>query len=314
MKYSALLGLAALLLTSAFAKAAGSENTDDHASVQMVVTVESKHRGQAAPKLEKEDLAVYQSGHKAKVTSLSPLKDDAPMQLFVVLDDSSRTNAIGTHIAELQSFLRSLPPTASTAVGYMANGTVRVAEAFTTDHEAAAKAVRLPNGSAGSNGSPYFAVSELAKHWPDSTVTARRVVLLLTNGIDPYDTSMALSQDIYLQAAVVDAQRAGIQVSSIFLAGKGGADRSIFGVNQGQSKLSIVADQTGGRAYNEGLTTPVSLTPYLDQFKQQLDNQYALVFESNSDSPKAALDDVRVKTEIAGVTLNSPSKVYVSPR
>ena len=95
---------------------------------------------------------------------------------------------------------------------------------------------------------------------------------------------------------------------------RAGIDRSIYGVSQGQSKLSIVAEQTGGVAYNQGFTTPVSLVPYLDDFKQQLDNQYRVVFESTNDGPKAALEDVRVKTEIAGVNLISASKVYVSPR
>ncbi len=318
MKRSFQLGLASitglLILTNIEARAA-SENTDDRGSVQMVVTVESKHHGQPASKLEKDDIAVTQAGHKAKVVSWSPLNgDDAPVQLFVVLDDSSRMNAVGTHIGELQKLLTSLPPTTSTAVGYMAKGRVLVAEPFTTDHAAAAKAVRLPNGSAGSNASPYFALSDLAKHWPDPTSNARRVVLWLTDGVDPYDTSSDLSQDIYMQSAIADAQRADIQVYSIFLAGKGPADRSLYGVNQGQSKLSIVAEQTGGHAYNEGFTTPVSLAPYLDDFEQQLDNQYRLVFESNNDSPKAALENVHIKTEIAGVGLISASKVYVSPR
>ena len=318
MKRSIQFGLASitglLLFTNTAARAA-SENTDDHGSVQMVVTVESKHHGQPAPKLEMEDIAVTQAGHKAKVISWLPLKGDAaPVQLFVVLDDSSRMNAVGTHIGELQQLLNSLPASVSTAVGYMANGRVLVTSPFTTDHAAAAKAVRLPNGSAGSNASPYFALSELAKHWPDPASNARRVVLWLTDGNNPYDESADYSQDIYMQAAIADAQRADIQVYSIYLAGKGLADRSLYGVNQGQSKLSIVADQTGGRAYNQGFTTPVSLVPYLDDFKQQLDNQYRLVFESTSDSPKAALENVRVKTEIAGVGLISASKVYVSPR
>ncbi|MGA7409799.1 MAG: hypothetical protein WBW33_04895 [Bryobacteraceae bacterium] len=319
MKRSIVFGAAAIAasvcIASLPARAAASEDTDDRATAQMIVTVQSKHHDQPAPNVEKQDVAVYENGHRANVVSWSALKgQDAATQVFVVLDSSSRTNAIGTHIDELQSFMRSLPPTASVALGYMTNGRVRVAESFTTDHEAAAKAVSLPGGSVGSNGSPYFALSDLAKHWPGApTANARRVVLLLTDGIDPYDTSVDLSNDIYLQASVTDAQRAGIQVYSIYLSGKGGIDRSIYGVSQGQSKLSIVAEETGGVAYNEGFTTPVSLMPYLTDFKQQLDNQYRVVFESTNDGTKATLEDVRVKTELAGVKLTSAAKVYVRP-
>jgi len=319
MKRSIVFGSAALAalacLTNLPARAAASENTDDRTTTQMIVTVQSKHHDQSAPSVEKQDIAVYENGHKANVVSLSALKgQDATMQLFVVLDSSSRTNAVGTHIAELQNFMRSLPPTASVAIGYMTNGRVQVAESFTTDHEAAAKAMSLPGGSVGSNASPYFALTDLAKHWPAApAANERRVVLWLTDGIDPYDTSIDMSNDIYLQASVADAQRASIQVSSIYLSGKGGIDRSIYGVNQGQSKLSIVAEQTGGVAYNQGFNTPVSLIPYLDDFKQQLDNQYRVVFESTNDGTKAALEDVRVKTEVAGVKLTSAARVYVRP-
>jgi VWFA-related protein len=303
-----------LSITNVPLRAAASENTDDRTTVQTVVTVQSKHHDEPAPDVERQDVAVYENGHRAKVVSWLPLKgQDAAMQVFLVLDSSSRTNAIGTHIAELQSFLRSMPPTAAVGVGYMTNGRVQVAESLTTDHEAAAKAISLPGGSVGSNASPYFALSDLAKHWPVApSANARRVVLLLTDGINPYDTSMDMSNDIYLQAAVTDAQRAGIQVYSIYLSGKGGLDRSIYGVSEGQSKLSIVAEQTGGVAYNQGFATPVSLTPYLDDFKQQLDNQYRVVFESPNEG-KAALEDIRVKTEVAGVKLTSAAKVYVKP-
>jgi VWFA-related protein len=318
-KCSILFGSAALAALVCFtnlpARAAASENTDDRATAQMIVTAQSKHHDESAPDVEKQDVAVYENGHRANVVSWSALKGpDAAMQLFVVLDSSSRVNAIGTHIAELRSFMRALPPTASVALGYMTNGRVQVAESFTDDHEAAAKAVSLPGGSVGSNASPYFALSDLAKHWPAApSANARRVVLWLTDGIDPYDTSMDMSNDIYLQASVADAQRAGIQVYSIYLSGKGGVDRSIYGVSQGQSKLSIVAEQTGGVAYNQGFTTPVSLLPYLDDFRQQLNNQYRVVFESPNEGAKAALEDVRMKTELAGVKLTSPAKVYVRP-
>jgi hypothetical protein len=319
MKGSILLALAALVAAVAFAAmpplAATSENTDDRGSAQMIVTVQSKNHDQAAPKVEKDDVLVYVGGRRAKVDGWSALTgEDAPVQLFLVLDSSSRTSAVGTHIGELRGFLRSLPPTVSTAVGYMTNGRVQVAEHFTTDHEAAASAVALPGGSVGSNASPYFAISDLAKHWPAPPSNARRVMLCLTNGIDPYDLSVDFSQDIYLQAAVADAQRAGIQVYSIYLAGQGGIGRSLYGIDLGQSKLSIIADQTGGYLYWQGFTTPVSLIPYLGDFKQRLDNQYRLVFESPADSVKPALEDVRVKTELSRVQLTSASMVYVRAR
>jgi hypothetical protein len=318
MKRSVVFGgaavAAALVLAAAPSLAARSENTDDRSTGQMIVTVESKHRDQAAPKVEKNDVMVTADGRRATAISWTPLTgQDARVELFLVLDSSSRTSAVGMHIGDLRAFLKSLPPTFSTGVGYMTNGRVQVAENLTTDHDAAAAAVSLPGGSAGSNASPYFALSDLAKHWPAPPSEARRVVLCLTNGIDPYDTSWDSSQDIYLQSAVADAQRAGIQIYSIYLSGQGGLGRSLYGVSQGQNKLSIVSEQTGGYLYWQGFTTPVSLVPFLGELKQRLENQYRLIFESPADGVKPTLADVRLKTELPGVSLTSASKVYLRP-
>ena len=88
--------------------------------------------------------------------------------------------------------------------------------------------------------SPYFCLSEFAKNWPGTPVEARRnpealdamgpaaagtrkarFVLMITNGVDPYNGSTSiLNQDSpYVATAVRDAQRAGAAVYSILLYG-----------------------------------------------------------------------------------------------
>src|ERR1039458_2050294 len=88
----------------------------------------------------------------------------------------------------------------------MQNGTAKVIQDLTSDHGQAAKALRLPMGNPGENASPYFALQDLIKRWPGGTV--RREVLMVTDGVEWFWGSSG--QDPYVDAAITDAQRAGV--------------------------------------------------------------------------------------------------------
>ena len=64
----------------------------------------------------------------------------------------------------------------------MANATINVVQNFTADHEAAAKAVRLPRGGFSTQDSPYLSLISLVKGWQQQKV--RREVLMVSDGID----------------------------------------------------------------------------------------------------------------------------------
>ncbi|MEI9975720.1 MAG: hypothetical protein WDO73_28870 [Ignavibacteriota bacterium] len=154
---------------------------------QMVVTVLPGAGGNRPDNLAPGDINVSLDKAPAQVARLQRLSGDlANMQLFLLLDDSSRSGSLSLHFKELQEFLNSLPATTQVAVGYMRNGSFLVSQGFTADHEKAASALRLPMAIPGVNGSPYFSLSELVKKWPSSETTGRRAVLMLTDGVDRY--------------------------------------------------------------------------------------------------------------------------------
>jgi hypothetical protein len=187
---------------------------------QMVVTVRPAHPGAAAPaSLRAPDVMIAQGNTNMPVLQLQRLAGQfADMQLFVFLDDSTRTASLGTQLPELKQFVNSLPATTQAAVGYMHNGTFALAQAFTADHRQAVNALRLPTGMPGENGSPYFALSDLAKHWPSNQATDRRAVLMFTDGVDRY-YDLSSVDDPYVDAAVRDALKGGIAVYSVYLRG-----------------------------------------------------------------------------------------------
>jgi hypothetical protein len=275
---------------------------------QLVITARPDGNSGTPPILAAGDVAVVQGKTPAKVVGLQRLAGElADMQLFVFLDDSSRSSGLGVQLPDLKKFIASLPATTQVAVGYMRNGSFALAQAFTTDHQKAANSLRLPAAMPGENGSPYFALSDLVDHWPSKESTGRRAVLMLTDGVDRYYTQADMS-DPYVEAAIHDALKHGVMVSSIYLRGAGFYGGSGWVTNFAQSRLNEVSDETGGHAYFMGLSDPVSLRPFLKDFEQRLENQYRATVEITAEK---GVQPVKLRTESPTVKVEGPTRIYV---
>ena len=243
-----------------------------------------------------------------EVAGWVPLRGErSGLQLVVLLDDSSRGN-LGLQLNDLRSFVTGLPPTTQVAIGYMRNGTPNLVQDFTSDHAQAAKSLRLPSGTAGGNGSPYFCLSDLVKHWPGGDSNVRREVIMVTDGVDRYSGARFNPDNPYVQAATSDAQKAGVIVYSIYYRGAGRFDQSAAAMDGGQNYLTQVSSSTGGKVYLEGFGNPVSFAPFLSDIQRKLQNQYELSFVSTA---KPGLQSIRVKTSQPNTTLEWPSRVPV---
>jgi hypothetical protein len=275
--------------------------------VHMVVTVEANH-GSDVPVIHREDVLVYQGHDRDAVTDWIPAQGDhAALEFFILLDDESGIN-LGSQLGDIRKFIDGQPASTKIGVAYMQNGSARIAQDLTSDHAAAAKALRLPLGIAGVNASPYFALSDLVKRWP--ATTARRAMLMVSDGIDRYYGSGDLANP-YLDAAIHDAERAGIIVSAIYTPGVGHFAHSYWQSYWGQMYLAQVADKTGGEAYYIGYTGgPVAFAPYLENLKNRLSHQYLLTFLAKPPT-KAGLQRVKITTEVPHVDLVSADEVYV---
>jgi hypothetical protein len=299
------IGIVAMVLATVPLGMAGS---NPGTPTQMVVTAQPARGVTPTPTLEANDLAVQQGKTQVPVARVERLTGDlANMQLFILLDDSTRSSSLGIHLAELKTFVQSLPATTEVGIGYMRNGTFGPAQPFTTDHQQAASALRLPIALPGGNASPYFALSDLAKHWPSKQPTGRRVVLMLTDGIDPYWGTSTMD-DPYLDAAVSDALKNGVMVSSIYLRGAGLYGRNSWVTTFGQSRLNETCQETGGYAYFQGLTDPVTIAPFLTDFQDRLQNQYRVTVETSHDK---GVQPVKVRTELPGLKIEGPTRIYV---
>ena len=261
------------------------------------------------PVVNREDVMVHEGHDRDAVIDWVPAQGErASLELMIMLDDGSNTT-LGTQLEDLRKFINAQPDTTTIGVAYMRDGTAQVAQNLTGDHALAAKALRLPLGTRGANGSPYFSLTDLVKRWPPTT--ARRAVIMATDGIDRFYGTGDL-QDPYLDEAIDNALRAGITVSAIYTPGVGHFGHSYWQTYWGQIYLSQLADETGGEAYYIGFTgPPVSFTPFLDDVGKRLAHQYLLTFLAKPQK-KAGWQRIRLITEVRNTDLVAPRKVWVA--
>ncbi|MFI5094613.1 MAG: hypothetical protein ACHQIK_14330, partial [Candidatus Acidiferrales bacterium] len=195
------------------------------------------------------------------------------------------------------------------AVAYARNGSALVAQDFTKDHALAAKALRLPLGNAGAFTSPYLALQDWIKRWPDSM--ERKSIMLFSSGIDYFRGGFD-PIDPDLDTTVEHAQKKNINIWSIYVPDAGHIGRRPFRAFNAQSNLSRLSEETGAEAYYLGLDMPVTLKPYFDEIQRHLDNQYLLTFVGDG-GKKGKFETVRTVTEVPNVQIMTPSAVYLPP-
>ena len=302
--------MSALVLTAGMALLANP--AWGQGSTYTALVVDSKQNAIVSPANVTLDL-------NGKVTPLQGLELLKPenTQIALLIDDGLRTS-LGRQFDDIEQFINGLKPGVEVMIGYMQNGRV-LSKGFTTNHAAAAQQLRLPFGSPGLSASPYICLSDFAKSWPRETEAygapaaphthKTRMVMMLTNGVDPYNGSVSpMNQNSpYVDTATRDAQRAGISVYSIYYVDAG--IRGGAAAFSGQSYLAEIAEGTGGLALNQLRGQPPSIMPFFKQFTNALDHTYVASFEAPEQKDLASL---KFKTKEKGVKLRSASQVKLT--
>ena len=266
----------------------------------IIVTAEG-HHGAAPPEIGRNEITVRVGNRPAQVEGWTPLRDK-PLDLYIAIDDGLDTD-VASQYNSLRSFMAEQP--ASTRIGlvYLRNGEALTAAALTSDRQQVAKALRLPLGEPGISGSPYVSIADLMKKWP--ATGARREILLISSGMDPYSPADPLNP--YLLSAIADAQRDGIPVDSIYFGGAGHLGHNYFRINWGENYLSELGDATGGEAYWQGFGSPVLFDAFLKDFNQRLRDQYLLTLSPTDAKP--GLEPIRIMSTNPKVSLVAAKEI-----
>jgi hypothetical protein len=291
--------------------ALGQSNNSSKVPVTTTVTVLGP-KFTAPPPLSRQDILVYSGKTRLDTINWVQAPSQRPgLQLAFLIDNSASQFGVGTQLKELRDFISLQSKDTAVGIFYAENGTVQTAANFTTDHKAAAKALRVPFGpGAGDSPSVYLSLSDLIKNrWP--ITGARREVLLISNGVDRLDRG---PQSPYVANSIEDAQKAGVVVHAIYTDGGPRFGETLRG-QFAQTNLVQLTDGSGGYNFFEGVSTPVSFAPYLKQLDMALHNQYLLTFAiERSKKEKGELRSIEIRTEQRNVQFKYPKQVLVSGR
>jgi hypothetical protein len=232
---------------------------------------------------------------------------------------------------DITRFIEEMPANAKIAIAYMVGGRAALAGPLSSDPARVLQELHINNGNPGSNGSPYFCLSDLAKIWPHRDGVVRRVVVMITDGVDEFDRRYD-PEDPYVRAAINDSVRAGLQVYSMYWHDQSRAGNSAIasaglpesgrGLNQdqagkavratasGQNLLQQVTQATGGNSYWQGDSNPAAFAPYFDDLRKRLRNQFALSF-SASFKGKPEVVGMKVKVSAPADKVSAPQFVYL---
>jgi len=303
-KYIAIVGafLAITFLTPSPASAQGGKASGN---VAFTVTATAK-KDATVPNIGKDDVQFFTGKERKQIGDWK--KGDA-LALAILIDDSIDTGA-GGQWEYLKDFIMSQPANTAILVGYIQNNGVRVAQDFTPDHALAAKALRLPLGVGALGSSPYLGTIDMLKRWPNTG--ARRSIIIITSGIDYFRGGGWATFYPDLDPLIARAQRQNTNVWSIYYPSSSHRGRSYWLLNNAQTNIDKLAEDTGAESYFLGTGTPVSIKPYLDEISNHLSNQYLLTFAGDGGT-KGKYQTVRVKTELQGVEFMTPAAVYLPP-
>jgi hypothetical protein len=281
--------------------------TPKAAAGKAAITVTAIGKKDAAPpSVSKNDVQLTVNKERKQAAGWE--KGDS-LALAILIDDALDTSA-ASQWNDLKEFIMAQPANTLVAVAYASNSTAMVAQDFTTDHALAAKALRIPRGQLGAGSSPYLAVIDWLKRWPDTG--GRRSLLLISSGIDYFRGSAFGPFYPDVDTAISRAQRENVNLWSIYSPGFGHRSRSFALSNLGQINLSKMTDETGGETFYLGTSAPVSFKPYLDELQTHLGNQYLLTFAGDGGT-KGKYVRIQLKTELPDAEFSHANNAYINP-
>jgi hypothetical protein len=283
-----------------------SAQTMTAASGTATFTVTAVGKKEGTPPIAKDDVQLFTGKERRQIVDW---KKDDNLFLAILIDDSIESQA-ASQWDDLKAFIMNQPATTHIALGYIRNNETMVAQDFTTDHELAAKALRIPLGMGAIGSSPYLGTLDMLKRWPQTG--PRRSILLISSGIDFFRGRWNGPYYPDLDSVIERAERQNTNIWTIYYPSAGHVGRGFYYVFNSQNNLGKMSADTGAESFYLMTGTPVTLRPYLDEFAQHLSNQYLLTF-AGSGGTKGKYQSVKVKSEHSDVEFLVPAAAFIPP-
>jgi VWFA-related protein len=273
------------------------------------VTIPITFRFRGAAKGQKEleslgDITVREDGDAQKVLSMRGI-GASPLTIAILIQDGV-VPSVSSDVSRIADFVRRLPRGSRVLVGYIRSGSLQVRQKFTSDLERAASALRppIPFASASSSNT-YVEIIEGLRRF-DSQPTGRRAMLVVSDGLDA-DQGLGLApQSLNLERAIKESQRRSVAIYSFYaptVNTTGTGNQLLIGNAQGS--LERLSEETGGRAFFQGMSAPVSFEPFLLDLASSLTRQIALTYLSTHTSK--GYHRIEVKSDRQDIEIDHPA-------
>ena len=279
-----------------------------HGSVrQMTIPITLRLRNESKAKRELEpigNITVREDGEAQDVLSIRGI-GASPLTVAILIQDGV-VPSVSSDINRIADFVRRLPRGSRVLVGYIRSGSLQVRQKFTSDLERAASALRppVPFASASSSNT-YIEIIEGLRRF-DSQPTGRRAMLVVADGLDTSQGFEIAPQSLNLERSIKEAQRRSVAVYSFYaptVAAASGASQLLVGNAQGS--LERLSKETGGRAFFQGTSAPVSFEPFLHDLATSLTRQFAVTYLSTH--PNKGYHRIEVRSERQDMELDYPA-------
>jgi len=286
----------------------------------LVVTILPNAGVQSSTALRVSDLSLKLNGKEFHAESLSPLKiEQSPVEVIFLLDASLR-KGVNSALLTVQAFARELPKGSTIGVSFMENSASILTSPLNPDPEVAAKAMSLSSGAPVASGSPYLCLIDLARRWPSTVSNARRIIVMVSDGVDPRNISSAQADadtdsthadpvihgESSLDSTLNNLVEHNIVVNTLVLQG-----RSVFSESQadtlsGSTLMNAVSVATGGSSLVLDEAGVGGISAYFKVLRDSiLNHQYLLVFSGNLPN-KAKQAKVTISSHNADVKILAP--------
>ena len=274
--------------------------------VTIPITIRRKGKKVQEEELTPVDFTVREDGELQHILSLRSI-ESTPLSVAVLIQDD--LPSIGNEIKGLAEFIRRLPRGSRVLIGYIKTGTLEVRQKFTTDLERAANALRIPVGfPTAAPYNPYVEISEALRRF-EALPAGRRAMIVVSDGLDLSHgadiSSVTHSPD--QQHAINLAQRFGVAIYSLYSpsASLASANNNTLLISGAQGALARLSDETGGRAFFQGTSAPVSFDPFLRDINVDLIGQLALSYLSTH--PKKGYHRIEITSGNHEVEIDHPA-------
>ncbi|MDQ3801595.1 MAG: hypothetical protein M3384_19405 [Acidobacteriota bacterium] len=230
--------------------------------------------------IEAGNIIVREEGEQQTILSIRSISE-TPMALAILIQDDV-SSTVNLQLRLLGDFIRRLPRGSRVMVAYLRAGSIQVRQKFTDDLEKAANSLRIiASVPSVAPSSPYQSVEEALGRF-DALPVGRRAILLISDGLDASrgldDSSPAGSLDLY--RAITKAQRKSVAIYSFYASASLTERAATTLILNAQGSLQRLSEETGGRAFFQGLTTPVNYEPFFRDVTLALNRQFVLTYLS----------------------------------